>query len=288
MNCEDCGARLDLFIDNQMDAVEAAEFVRHLAECPACEVLRANRVAVRTRMKNAVRQEEIPFGMGDRIHFAISRQKRSLSIGPRYLMAIAAVAVLAAGGVYLYPTLLRKFAAPVVAGKVADNSGDTYVSQVAALVAPVMQIGLAQHVHCGVLRQYPDNPPPLLEIARAKGANAGLINAVESHLPDQCRVVMAHQCSYKGRTYTHVIARGGGHLLSLLITHRNEGEDFGKDMQAAATELETPIYEGGVQSFSIDSFETSGNLVYLISDFDAARNLAMMKGMTAEVRAALL
>ncbi len=284
MNCEDSSARIDLYIDGQMDPAESKEFAGHLAECPNCEALRVSRMAVRTRVKTAVLSEEIPFGMTDRIRFAIDKQNRPTVTAPRFLMAAAAVALLAAGGVYLYPTVVPKPAAPAV----AENSNDTYLTQVTSLVAPVMRIGLTQHIHCGVQRQYPENPPTLTWIAHAEGANPGLINAVESHLPEQCRVVMAHRCSYKGREYTHVIARGGGHLLSLLITARKPGEDFNSDMQAAASELETPIYEAGLQSFSIDSFATSGKLVYLISDFDAAQNLAMMKGMTAEVRAALL
>jgi anti-sigma factor RsiW len=288
MSCalhEENSARLDLYIDGQMDPAESAEMARHLSACPECEALRLNRVSLRDRVRKAARDVEIPFGMGDRIHFAIAKQGRSGSQPTRILLALAAALVLSAGGYYYYPELVPRAPLPVASNASGDN--ETYISQVTALVPPVMRIGLAQHVHCAVQRQYPATPPSLLEIAHSAGANPGLINAVESHLPDQCRVVMAHQCSYKGRNYIHVIARGGGHLLSLLITKRGD-ENLGADLQSVATELDAPIYAAGIQSFSIDSFQTQGDLVYLISDFDPTQNLNMLQGMTAEVRAALL
>jgi hypothetical protein len=286
MKCEEVSARIDLCVDGNMEFAEAAAFKEHLASCEACEALRAGRAALRARIRAATRDVEIPFALGDRIRFAIAKEIRSSSHGwTGMLSAVAATVFAVVGGVYYYPVyypMLFPQAPPPV------SPGEAYVRQVATLVPPIMQVGVSQHVHCGVLRQYPEKPPSLLELAHAPGANAGLINAVESHLPDQCRVVMAHKCDYKGRSYIHVIARGGGNLLSLLITKRLEGDEFDKDLQAVQIELDTPIYSAEVQNYAIHAFDASGNLVYLVSDFDASENLRMLQGMTDEVRAALL
>jgi hypothetical protein len=274
VSCDQTRARFDLFHDREMNVAEAALIEQHLASCAGCTAFAEKRESLRLRVRRAVRNVETPPDLAYKVQSAIAQRGASRNWVPA-LIAVAAALLVTAGAFYFRPEP-RDLARPIAVARVSDD------------VAPVMQIGLRQHVHCGVLREYPEKLPSLLSLARAKGSNPGLIDAVESHVPAGLHVVMAHQCSYEGRQYTHVIARGEGHLMSLLITKRENGDVMANALKAVANELNTPIFAAATQKYSIGAFEASGKLVYLVSDFDAAQNLAALKSMTPQLRAALL
>jgi hypothetical protein len=244
----------------------------------------ANRAALRKRLRNVARDVEIPSALADRVRFSVAREAEKAYRPPPYygkaLLAIAAALVITAAGFYYRPS-------QAVRPSPTETQAQ-FLARVSAAVPPLIRVGLAQHVHCGVFREYPQTPPTLIEMAMEKGASPALIDAVESHVPEGCHLVMAHQCTYNGRTYTHLIARGDSGLMSLLITKREQGEAFGKDLKAVSEQLNTPIYAASSDRFAVDAFETPEYLVFLVSDFDAAQNLKAMKAMAPQVRAALL
>ncbi len=274
MTCDQARAGFDQFQDRELNGADAASIGQHLASCGECAAIAEQRENLRLRVRNAVCNVDAPPDLGYKVHAAIAEGGASRNWLPA-LTAVAAALVVSAGAVYFWPAREA----------VQQNAAAARVSDQVPLL---MQIGLRQHVHCGVLREYPKDAPTLLDLARAEGSNAGLIDAVESHVPDGLHVVMAHRCSYLGRVYTHLIARGEGHLMSLLVTKREGGEIFENDLKAVASELNTPIFAAGTPQYSIDAFATSGDLVFLVSDLDATRNLAALKAMTPQVRAALL
>ena len=282
--CDEIGAQFDLYLDGQMERPEAEVFKKHLAVCKECAAVLANRAALRKRLRNVARDVEIPAQLGELVRFSVAREAEKGYRPPPYygkaLWAIAAALVISAAGFYYWPS---RAANPVPAETQAQ-----FLARVSAQVPTIMRVGLTQHVHCGVFREYPQTPPKLIEMAMEKGASPALIDAVESHVPEGCHMVMAHQCAYNGRTYTHLIARGDSGLMSLLITKREEGEAFEKDMKAVADQLNTPIYAASSDKFAVDAFETPEYLVFLVSDFDAAVNLKAMKAMAPQLRAALL
>jgi hypothetical protein len=199
------------------------------------------------------------------------------------LLAIAAALTITAGAYYFRP-------APEAPPP--KETPQQFIARISAEVPPIMQVGLRQHVHCGVLREYPPVAPTLAELAREKAVSAALIDAIETHAPAGMHVVMAHVCSYQGRQYEHVVARGDGHLMSLLITARGGGEAFTNDLKAVATQVDTDFFSASSQSgsevFVVDAFETRGYLIYLISDGAPAANLKAIEAMAPQVRAALL
>ena len=276
MTCEHARAGLDQFQDRELNTIDSGAIGQHLVSCKACADMAEQRETLRLRVRNAVRNVDAPPDLGYKVHDAIVRGEASRNSRKWLpaLIAVAAALMISVGAFYFWPA--REAAKQNVAARVSDQ------------VPLLMQVGLRQHVHCGVLREYPKDLPTLLDLARAEGSNAGLIDAVERNVPDGVHVVMAHRCSYEGREYTHVIARGEGHLMSLLITKREGGDIFEKDLKAVASELDTPIYAAGTPKYSIDAFATSGDLVFLVSDLDATQNLAALKAMTPQVRAALL
>jgi hypothetical protein len=284
VTCDAIGEQIDLYLDDQMTKTEAETFKKHLALCKPCAALLANRAALRKRMRTVARDVEIPRELGDRIRFSVSQEaakgyRTSVPYG-RSLLAIAAAAVMAAAGFYYWPA---QDARPV-----HEETQAEFIARVAKPLPPVMRVGLTQHVHCGVFREYPPIAPKLIDMAREQGLSPALINAVETNTPQGCHVVMAHQCSYNGRTYTHVIARGDNRLMSLLITQRVNGEGFDNALKSVATVVNTPIFAAASDRYSVDAFETPEYLVYLVSDFDAAENLQALKAMTPGLRAALL
>jgi hypothetical protein len=293
MTCREMGAQLDLYLDGRREGPEADAVESHLAACPACASVLANRAALRLRVRNVARNVEIPADLGQRIRSSVSREgEKAYRLGVRFsspfgkaLMTVAAAGIAAAvliatGGFYYGPS---RGTPPARAETQAE-----FIARIWPQAPPVMRVGLRQHVHCGVYREYPEIPPKLTELAGEPGVSPALVNAVETHAPEGCHVVMAHRCTYNGRRFTHVVAKGDGRLMSLLITKRESGEAFESDLQAVATEVNTPIFGAGAAGFAMNGFETPEYLVYLVSDFDEAENLKAMKAMAPEVRAALL
>jgi anti-sigma factor (TIGR02949 family) len=283
MKCTKIEDQADLYLDGQMDQSETEAFRKHLGTCRACAAFLANRAAVRQRMRTVARNVEIPAELGERVRMAVSREaakrNRFDPLYGRTLLAIAAGLLITAGFYYWPSRDLRP---------AHVESKSEFIARVSAAVPPIMRVGLAQHVHCGVFREYPQDPPKLIDLAREEGASPALVNALESHTPEGCHVVMAHRCSYNGRTFTHLIARGDDHLMSLLITRRDTGDAFEKDLKSVADEVNTPIFAAQSDAYSVAAFETPEYLVYLVSDFDAAENLKAMEAMTPSLRAALL
>jgi hypothetical protein len=149
-----------------------------------------------------------------------------------------------------------------------------------------MQVGLTQHVHCAVFRQYPSEQPSVAELTKALGPQySGLVLAMQQHLPSDFRVVMAHLCQRRGRSYIHVIARHGSSLISLLLTKKTAGEAFEANLRAV--EAGTALYTSQVQRFNIAGFQTSDYLVYLVSDMDQDGTLAALTAMAPQVQTVL-
>jgi hypothetical protein len=119
-------------------------------------------------------------------------------------------------------------------------------------------------------------------------AYSGLLPVVEAHVPSGFRVVLAHRCSYKGRNYVHLIARGGDRLISLVITKRGESEAFERDLRAVASGSDLSVYSSDARPYNIAGFATTGFLVYLVSDLGEKPNLATLEALAPAVRRVLL
>jgi hypothetical protein len=264
MNCDQIIELLDLKMD---DAPENPEVARHLETCEACSRILANRVALRDRLRAAVRHTATPMDLQSRIHRSIASENRSSPL-PWPSLALAAAILLTAGltGWYRNGHL-----------RLTPESQEAYIESIAPHVAPIMQVGLTQHVHCAVFRRYPAEQPPVPELIKDLGPTyAALIPAMQQHVPPDFRVVMAHICSRQGRKYVHVIARKGNSLISLLITRKQAGERMGAGLDTSS-----------VQRFNIAAFETSDYLVYLVSEMNPAENVATLQAMAPQIQATL-
>ena len=127
MNCALALRMLDGYIDDELDAVTAAEMVGHLAACPACAGLHGQRVAMRTALRAASLREIAPPGLRKAIVREIeqSTQPRDQPRTVRWWQALAlgaSTAVMGAlGGWWLaQPRLLDTFPEFAVARHVAS------------------------------------------------------------------------------------------------------------------------------------------------------------------------
>jgi hypothetical protein len=287
LNCAQVQSLLDAYRDRMLAESDAALIETHLESCAACAAIMANRETLRGRLRSAVLNTDVPPDLGHRVQFAIAKAgtpaRGMMGTFGKPLLAIAAALTITASAYYFRPS---PEASP------PKETAQQFIARVSSEVPPIMRVGLRQHVHCGVLREYPQIAPTLAELTREKAVNAALIDAIETHAPAGMHVVMAHVCSYEGRQYTHVVARGDGHLMSLLITTRGRGEEFASDLKAVASQVDTDFFasvaQAGSEVFVVDAFETKGYLVFLVSDTAPASNLRALEAMAPQVRAALL
>jgi anti-sigma factor RsiW len=282
-NCGRILELLDLYIDRESDSAGNEAVSRHLKECDACSRVLVNRTALRDRLRQAARRIETPASLQARIHTQLDSSRiasaRGLSRRQWIPMALAAATLLIAGVSRWYQS----------GGlRLTRASQEDYIASIAPQVSPAMQVGLTQHVHCAVFRRYPSEPPTVAAMLKDLGPQySQLIPAMQQHIPAEFHVVMAHLCSRRGRAYVHVIARCGGHLISLLITRKNTGETFADGLRAVTSPAGTELYASGAQRFSLAGFATREHLVYLVSDLDRNRNVATLQAMVPQLRAAL-
>jgi hypothetical protein len=230
---------------------------------------------LRDRLKQAVHADVAPDHLHARIRNDIRGGRRAGV--PAVWLAIAAALVISVGigSAYHFGYLL--FTA---------DSRESYISSISNQVAAIMRIGLGDHVNCAVFRKYPKNPPPVEAIvAEIAPKYRDLVSVVRSKVPQEYRLFMAHQCEYHGRRFVHLTFRGDSRVLSVVIARKDWGDSFTKaDLLPALAQSGIPIYRAGVQSFQIAAFETSGHLVYFISDLPEQKNMDIMLALAPDVR----
>ena len=272
--CERVAEALDVYLDGELAADEMHAIAKHLNECPDCAREAAERQAFRARLRKAARSVPGPEDLASNIGRGLDADGRRRFPHPG-IMAFAAAAMLAV----CFAVWRVEFHPP---------GQDAFLAEVSTGVARIMRVGLNDHVHCAVFRKYPAQPPSLGRMAQLLSPQyADLEPIFAAHAPAGARVVLAHQCSFRGRRYVHLIARDGAKLVSLVIARREQGEAFENDLRAVAQENGAAMYSAGAKQFSIAGFETTAHLVYLVSDLGEQENMRVMESMAAQIREAL-
>jgi hypothetical protein len=272
--CGRIGSELDFYLDRELPPERGAEVARHLESCAACSAELRAKTALRDRLRGALKGTVPAAGLEQRI-------RGGLAVSPaaswsRAMLAIAASVVVAAA---------------VFAGYRYDrgrHSQDDYIAAVSRRVAAIMRVGLVDHIHCAVFRKFPGDPPAFGQLLNGLGPTyVDVVRVLHNRIPAGYRVTMAHKCSYKGRSFVHLTASDGAHLVSLVIARKGEGESFA-DPGTALVRSGIPIQRGEVDRFSIAGFETRDHLVYLVSDAGSADNTEMMAAMAPALRTVLV
>lgn len=233
---------------------------------------------LRARLQRAVRSQAAPPFLEAGIRHAV-RSRRSEAVWGRLLApALAMAAAVVLGGTIAYQSGYLRWSA---------GSQESYIASVSSQVATLMRVGLGDHLHCAVFRKYPQDPPPVEELAAKLGPEyRGLILILRRQAPaEDFRLVIAHECRYHGRQFVHLSLKSNSRVVSLLVTRKREGESFEADtLVPALVQTGIPVYRASAQRFQIASFETRDHLVYLVSDLTAKQNLSLMATIARPVR----
>jgi len=272
--CEKIQQYLDSYISNELLVETNHEVLRHLEQCAPCSEELETRIRVRTSLQNAVRGEVVPVDLQQkirrRIHETSPGRLWTMGFSLRWMSAVAALVVLSVAG---WIALRER------------QTQDTYIATISARLSGILQVGLRDHIHCAVFRKYPKDPPTFAQLAGKMGPRyAGLVPLVKKRITDEYRIALAHQCTYQGRHYIHMVLKGPSSLLSLVITQKNSGESFPNFKLAPALEAAgVPVYRGGVEQFQVAAFETQAFLAFLISDLPAENNLQLAAALAPDV-----
>ena len=272
-DCEQTSDLLDFYIDNELPAAEMTLVGAHLTGCTACREEMEARIATRERLRKAARSTPVPSRLTGKDFVNSAIERVPVYRRPAWLAVAAAIALAVSTAGYQVGHLRNSVSAQ-----------DEYIGKISGETAPIIRVGLKDHVHCAVFRKFPLNPPTVDEMAAKLGPEyADLIPAVQAQVPPEMKVVLSHKCRYNGRQYVHLVARGGDHLISLVIAKRGEGEAFEGDLKAVVNGAEGALYSAGEREYAIAGFETRQHLVYLISDLDQTRNLHMLTAMSTRL-----
>ena len=242
--CQKFRAKLDSYVDNELLTEGNLEMIEHFKNCTACTKEAQDRRGVRRRLRDAVREVPVPAGLEGRIRDRL-RQPKEPQARKLFLMAIAAALVLCLGLLRLnYPS------------------------------GRLLRVALDDHLHCavmhhaispisGVVKQLPD---------RLKGLTA----LVKERVPPEFALVLAHECREQGRTFIHLTFGDGRHLLSVLITRKENGESLGDGTRQAARD-----------HFQLAAVDSGDFVVYTVSDLPARANADILASFEPSVRAFL-
>ena len=287
--CDKARKYLDSYISNELPIETNHEVLGHIESCAACASELEARIQLRTRLKAAVNAQSVPPQIQARIREKIRTDHSSswfasgwfASGSPRWAVAIAASLVICAG-VWLNYSPAKM---PALTDRPAQS---VYIQRVSATLAAVLKVGLRDHIHCSIFRKYPKNPPTVDKMEADLGASyKGLLPVVRAAVPDGYRAVMAHQCSYAGRSFIHLTFEKNGDLLSLVVARRKDGESLAGLVPALETSG-VPVYQSAAERYQVAGFEAGDFLAYVISDLKSKANLRIAASLAPAVREYLL
>ncbi len=270
---------MDSYINNELLVETNHEVLRHLETCPACAAEVESRTRVKTRLKRAVQNQSVPEDLQAGVRAVLREDSCNSFAWTRWVSAVAAVLVVGAGLWFEVPRWTR----PVLPD-LADRRGqDVFIQKVSASLSAVLKVGLGDHIHCSIFRKYPKNPPSVDEMAQKLGpAYQDLVPLVKARVPEDYRIILAHQCGYQGRRFVHLTLTNGSNLLSLVITRKQPGESM-QALTVSDHASDVPVYQAAAQNYDVAGFETDQFLAYVVSDLGARQNLQMAYALAPAV-----
>jgi hypothetical protein len=272
-SCREALRQMDAYVDDHIDPAAGTAIAAHVETCPSCREELELRRQLRSRLKLAIDSSpsipHLPTKVLARIR--ASQPKATWFGMARLFVALGAMLIITIGvtGVAYERGHLR----------FTRKMQQSYIASISSRVASIMRVGLGDHVHCGVFRNYSKaNEPSLEQMESDLGpAYKGLLPVVEPHVPHDFRVVLGHRCKYQGRQFVHFTMKSDRQLISIVIAQKQDGETFRTSTLVPVIEHGgLAIYHDDVQRFDITGFETRGHLVYLISDAPANDNRQLM------------
>ena len=271
-SCERYRRYFDAYLDNELLVETNQDVLQHITSCTDCTRILESRSRMKQLVKNAVSAEEAPPELAAALRDRFRSERRSFFgyDSARWMMAAAAVLVMAIGGV-----------AALQWGRVIQlRSGDGVFQTVSARVQEILRIGLVDHVHCAILSERWRRFVSFDEMKADTGRSAlgaefiDLVPVVQARLGPDYKMVEGHRCTANHRPYIHLILTGNKDtILSLVITEK-KGESFTQaDAVAVMNASGVPIYRDRQGVLEIAGFESGKYLAYVVSNLDGDSNL---------------
>ena len=239
--CQRFRAKLDSYIDNELLTESNLEIMEHFRSCMPCTQEAQERRNVRKRLQNAMRDVKVPPGLEGRVR---NRLRQTTQPKPRklFLMAIAAALAVCVGVIRFHDS-----------------------------VGPVLRMAFDDHLHCAVIHQAAVHGTG--EANQLPERLKGLTSIVRERVPAELALILAHECGDRGRNFIHLTFGDGHHLLSVVITSRENGESLGNNTRQSVRD-----------HFQLAALETSEFFVYTVSDLAAQANANVLAQLSPAVQ----
>lgn len=271
---------IDPFVSGELSTEEEGELLRHLSSCPDCAQRVEDRMRIRSALKRAVQADQVPSDLQGSVMTEIRRSTSPVVVIPlssvtRWSYAAAALILLFLG-VWGAIRLFEAKNVPPPAVADADTVSVT-VPVTTVPVTRVLNIGLIDHVNCAIKYKSAEEHYTYEQMAEYMGPDyIGLVPLLRERVRGY-EVVVAHQCTFGGRHFIHLILRDGSKIVSLAITKKGE-DSFGDAAGAMATVRGIPLFQARLQNlreFEVVGFETREFLAFIVSDLPKQENLEL-------------
>lgn len=263
--CDKVQRYLDSYLDGELLIETNHEVLRHLDECQACTRELDARGTLKKRLHQAGTHTAVPVYLAPRIKEALRLEQPA--------------------GWYWSP---RLWLIPVMAAVLIAFLAVSSVRQRAASsqhLASIMAIGIADHVHCAVPRNYALTPPSLSEMEGDMGSFQDMIPVVRRLIPADYRLEQAHQCTASGRRYTHMIFHNDAALISIVIARKGAGESFEQyKITPASMAAGVPLYKQRIEEYAIVGAETPDRDIFVISNLSDDENTRLAEAVAPKVK----
>lgn len=274
--CKRMALYLDSYMNDELSVETSQEVQKHIEHCETCASALSDRVQLRAQLKRTILSEPVPERLGMRIRREVLSKRPIDSISGVWMIAAAAVIVLAAGvAVFFHSKSAPVPRPPSMVAEVApgDDAGQ------------ILKVGLNGHVSCAVDHEMADKHFTVAEMSEKLGSQyAELVGMVQANMPQDYEVVVGHRCQYQGRELIHLILRRKDAVVSLIMTRKGP-ETFAAS--GAVPVLRTngvPIYESSWRNLQVAGMETRDYLAFVVSNEPHGDNEQIASSLMPAVR----
>jgi len=270
-SCSKIRALLDDFLAAEVPSQISLQIDGHLETCKSCSEELRFRQSVRGLLRRSVESEKASPALRGRVfnNLKESRPRAWIAFWTRQwafgaAASCFAIAIIFVAGVRWKANRIYRDPASQAA----------YIQRVSEGIPAIQKIGLSDHIHCALLRKYPQEYPKQAIAVKQLGPElAALANQVKDRLPSDYQVVLAHRCSYAGRHYIHFVMRSDAHLVSIVLTEKGARESFtGLSLVKAG---DSQIFQATASHFQVSGFESGKYLAFIVSDLDQLRSMEL-------------
>lgn len=281
-SCERIQKYLDAYLSNELSVETSLEVLNHLDRCPRCTEELAARQQVKEALNRVLaRQDPAPPHLRQKILKEI-RPKSSR----KYWWAAAAAALLLIGNLQLIRWLNSR--------QITESASRTSPNHlVSAHNAELLKIGIDDHIHCALSRNFSEGPRSSERMAREMETEyAELVPIVKDRVSPDYIIMVAHHCEFKGRNYVHLILTGQKAILSIVFTRKKSGESFDRSdltpiSNTSLTASGTSLYRSRLQDQNAIGFESRDHLAYVVSNLPEEDHFKLASSLAPSLKSFL-